>query len=152
MSERTADTDYRIALATVTLLFIATVLSGCSPACCSPAWETKNQIIYLTGEETKSLFSGNTVEALNINTGTASFTFYSDTGEARQERLWEYRQGSWRIDNKDRICLQFGSGKENCQVIGVRNGIYRKYQNKQSGALKPVVRYRQFLPGNPIKL
>ncbi|MES9901513.1 MAG: hypothetical protein ABW168_02380 [Sedimenticola sp.] len=130
-----------------TLLLAALLTSGCSQI-----REGDSRPSYLSGAESRALFSGHTVEAFNLNTGTTSFTYYTKNGEVRQERLWAYRQGNWRINKAEEICLQFGKRKEGCRIIGKRRGVYRKYRMEKDGKLKPVVRYRRFLPGNVLNL
>ncbi|MES9897434.1 MAG: hypothetical protein ABW148_00230 [Sedimenticola sp.] len=130
-----------------TLILIVATISGCNPL-----RNSSNQLILLNGEETRKLFADNTVEALNLNTGTTSFTYYANSGEVRQERLWEQRLGNWRINQKGEICLQLDEGKEGCHIIGKLGGTYRKYRIDTHGKLKPIVRYRRFLPENLLKL
>ncbi|MEJ1405070.1 MAG: hypothetical protein RPU73_14595 [Candidatus Sedimenticola sp. (ex Thyasira tokunagai)] len=134
-------------LSITSLLLMAALINGCNQV-----REGSGRLSFLNGKETGTLFVGKTVEALNLSTGTSSFTYYSEDGKARQERLWEHRLGNWRINEKGEICLQFGERKEGCRMIGELNGTYRKYRPDKNGQLKPVVRYRRFLEGNVLQL
>jgi len=128
------------------LLGAALLIGGCNQII-----KSTDKPIFLSSNEIKQLFNNQTVDAHNLNTGVTSFTYYAPDGTARQERLWERRRGHWDIE-KDRICLQLGKKPRKCRPIAMVNGRYYKYRPDKTGKLKPIVRYRKFIPGNILRL
>ena len=106
----------------------------------------------LNSNEVHALFIGKTGESFNMSNGVTSFTYYASDGKARQERLWRKRFGQWRILENGQICLKFGKKSESCRYIGEKRGKYLKYKKEKDGKLKAIIRYRNILQGNVLKL
>ncbi len=105
----------------------------------------------LNAAEVKALFSGKTVEAYNLFTGSTSFIYYNPNGELVHERYWTKKDGRWEVNENGEICLQLDDKAAKCRTIVLKNGRYYKERPNGNGGHEMVIRYRQFIPGNELK-
>lgn len=106
----------------------------------------------LTAEELTALFSDKTVESVTAVRGRVSLSYYSPTGEVRQERNGRERFGQWRVTNSGRICLQMEQLPEKCRIVVKEGREYKKYIVRKNGQHQHSVTYRKFVNGNPYGL
>lgn len=100
----------------------------------------------VTGEELKTLLSGNTAEGKYIKWETTHKMFFDASGEIRRtDSLNNKEKGYWRID-KDELCIKVR--KERCnQVMKREDG---GYNVMRIGEVK--FTFDKILPGNPYNL
>jgi hypothetical protein len=112
-------------------------------ACSGPAAAENT----LTGDEVKALFSGKTVDYTHITTGSEMSVYYAEDGSMRGRRGDKKTGGSWRVNDKGELCIEYGRG-DRCRHIVEEGGVYRKYK-EENGEQVLVVTYHSFTDGNP---
>lgn len=106
----------------------------------------------LTAAEIRSLFSDKTVYSVTAAKGRESVSYYSATGEVRQQRKNITRSGHWHVTESDRMCLQMEDLPEKCRIVVKEGESYSKYIVKKSGRHQLSIRYTAFVEGNPLGL
>jgi len=100
------------------------------------------------------LFSGKTVEGINVNKGYSFKAYFDPDGTIRAKYVNRpdgavQRQGKWRIDNKGRKCIKWEHrDKEKCNIIINDEGVYKEIKVKKNGKRKHVVTFEKFTDGN----
>ena len=95
------------------------------------------------------LFSGKTVEGINVNKGYSFKAYFDPDGTIRAKYAVGERQGKWRIDNKGRKCVKWeDSDKEQCNIIVDDEGVYKEIKVKKNGKRKHIVTFKKFTDGN----
>ncbi len=61
----------------------------------------------LSAEEVTQLFSGKTVEGINVRKGIKWKAYHDSNGTIRVQFSKGKRQGKWYVDNDGRMCLKF---------------------------------------------
>ena len=106
----------------------------------------------LSTAEATMLFSGKTVEGINVNKGYSFKAYFDPDGTIRAKyvnRPVGERQGKWRIDNKGRKCIKWEDrDKEMCNIIVNDEGVYKEIKVKKNGKRKHVVTFEKFTDGN----
>jgi hypothetical protein len=103
----------------------------------------------LSTEEATMLFSGKTVEGINVNKGYSFKAYFDPDGTIRAEYAVGERQGKWRIDNKGRKCVKWeDKDKENCNIIVNDEGVYKEIKVKKNGKRKHTATFKKFTDGN----
>jgi len=102
----------------------------------------------LNAAEVTALFSGKTVESRLDETGRISLTYYNPDGRLHQLQEGRIRNGSWRVKDNGRICLQMEQKSERCRIIVNEGTVYRKYVVKADGSHQPIITYTSFRKGN----
>lgn len=120
----------------VCLLAVAMAFSGASAA-----GKT------LTGAEVIALFSGRTVDYTHITTGYEMSVYYAEDGSMRGRRGEKKTGGSWHVNDKGELCIEYGKG-DRCRHIIEEDGVYRKYKD-ENGKQIHIVTYHTFTDGNP---
>ncbi len=101
----------------------------------------------LTGDEVKALFSGKTVDYSHVTRGFRMSVFYEEDGSMRGMRDGNTLRGSWRVNDKGELCIEYGKG-DRCRHIVEKDGEYRKYK-EENGKKIHIVTYHTFTDGNP---
>ncbi len=104
----------------------------------------------LNAGEVQALFSGKTVEALNLITGKTSIIYYSPEGGLLLESNWEQKPGLWTVEDSGEICLQIENTDSKCRSIALINGRYYKQRPNGNGGQELIIRYRRFADGNEL--
>ena len=109
--------------------------------------------------EVTKLFSGKTVEGVNVEKGHLKpYKAYFNPNGAIQARhwygkkqlKWRKRNGEWWIDDKGRICVKWKDiDKKKCMVIEKEGEVYRQYKINKNGSRKHVATFKKFTVGNP---
>ena len=103
----------------------------------------------LSNVETTMLFSGKTIEGINVNKGYSFKAYFDPGGTIRAKYAVGKRQGKWRIDNKGRKCIKWeGRDKEMCNFIVNDEGVYKEIKVKKNGKRKHIVTFEKFTDGN----
>ncbi len=106
----------------------------------------------LDASEIRELFTGKTVKSVTFSRGTVRETYYMANGELRRLRKGEVSPGSWRVRKDGRLCQQVDEHAETCRAIVRAGDTYVKYVVRKDGDHRPIVRYLDFKPGNPLNL
>ncbi|MFV1973613.1 MAG: DUF995 domain-containing protein [Thiohalobacterales bacterium] len=101
----------------------------------------------LTGDEVKAQFSGKTVDYNHVTRGFRMSVFYEEDGSMRGMRDGNTMRGSWRVNDKGELCIEYGEG-DRCRHIVEKDGEYRKYK-EENGKKIHIVTYHTFTDGNP---
>jgi hypothetical protein len=101
----------------------------------------------LTGDEVKALFSGNTVDYTHVTRGFRMSVYYANDGSMRGMRDVNPMRGSWHVNDKGELCIEYGKG-DRCRHIVEVDGEYRKYK-EENGKKIHIVTYQTFTAGNP---
>lgn len=101
----------------------------------------------LTGDEVRALFSGKTVDYVHVTRGFRMSVYYADDGSMRGMRDGNKTGGSWRVNDKGELCIEYGKG-DRCRHIVEEDGEYRKYK-EENGEKLHIVTYHTFTDGNP---
>ena len=109
--------------------------------------------------EVTKLFSGKTVEGVNVEKGRLKpYRAYFNPNGAIQARhwygkkqhKWRKRNGEWWIDDKGRICAKWEDrDKKKCMFIEKEGEVYRQYKIEKNGSRKHVATFKNFIDGNP---
>jgi hypothetical protein len=103
----------------------------------------------LSTAEATMLFSGKTVEGINVNKGYSFKAYFDPGGTIRAKYAVGARQGRWRIDNKGRKCVKWEDrDKEQCNIIVDDEGVYKEIKVKKNGKRKHIVTFKKFTDGN----
>ena len=104
----------------------------------------------LSAAEVKKLFSGKTVEGINVNKGYSFKAYFDPKGTIRAAYPFGTRQGKWQVNKKGRKCIRWkDKKKQNCNLI-VRDGeVYKEFKIKKNGDRKHVATFKKFTDGNP---
>ena len=130
----------------ILLTLAAVALSGCNAIIPTQP----DQPRMLSAQEVEALFKEHTVRSYNLNTKVSTWSYYRADGQLFQERFWEKRQGRWTVEPDGAICLNVNS--RSCRYIGkVGERIY-KFRPDDDGKLERIIRYKDFMPGNPFEL
>ncbi|SIS44275.1 hypothetical protein [Neptunomonas antarctica] len=127
--------------------FLAAGLLGLSLTACQAI---KPQFIEpgtLNRAQLHELFVNQTVESHNLNNNQISYTFYAVDGQVVQQRDDEIRTGQWKINSKDKICLNMENTRFGCRYVVRKGDEYFKYRNNKEGKPEPIIRYGSFVPG-----
>ena len=93
------------------------------------------------------LFSDKTVESETVRKGRVSLTYYNPDGTLILFRSGKKHSGTWRVTDKDRMCLKIEGSKEKCRIIVKQGASYSKYIVKKNGQHQRSINYRQFMSG-----
>ncbi len=93
------------------------------------------------------LFSDKTVASETVSKGRTSLTYYHRDGTLELMRNGEKHSGTWRVTDKDRMCLKLEELQEKCRIIVKQGDTYSKYIVKKNGQHQKSVKYLRFLPG-----
>ncbi|GAA0788449.1 hypothetical protein [Marinobacterium sediminicola] len=123
----------------------ATVLSGCAGI------STLNQPEpEMLTTEVRALFNEHTVRSYNLNTKVSTWSYYRKDGQLFQERFWSPRKGTWSVQQDGQICLTTKS--TSCRFIGRKGDRIYKFKINDKGELEAIIRYKDFVAGNPLQL
>ena len=104
----------------------------------------------LSATEVTKLFSGKTVEGVNVKKGKLKpyKAYFNPDGTIQAKG--RKRKGKWWIDDKGRICVQWEDiDKKTCMIIEKDGEVYRQYKIKKNGSRKHVATFKKFTDGNP---
>ena len=115
----------------------------------------------LSADEVRTLFSGQTVEG-EFRGGTEKYLepggvdvfaepfvmYFSGEGAVRSLRGGKKRKGTWRVDGKGNLCVQWKGKKEGCAPVTREGSVYKKYMRRGGGRIKWVRTFNKFTPGN----
>jgi len=116
------------------------ILSGIAKTPSAPLEKLwKNEIV--------KLFSDKTVESETVRKGRVSLTYYNPDGTLVLFRNGKKHSGTWRVTDKDRMCLKIENSKEKCRIIVRQGTAFSKYIVKKNGQHQRSINYRRFMPG-----
>jgi hypothetical protein len=101
----------------------------------------------LNSAQVYKLFVNQTVESNNLYNNQISYTFYAIDGQVIQQRDDKIRTGQWKINSKDKICLNMENTRFGCRYIVRKGDEYFKYRNNKEGKPEPIIRYDNFVAG-----
>lgn len=101
----------------------------------------------LRKNEIVMLFSDKTVESETVRKGRVSLTYYHPDGNLVLLRNGKKYSGTWRVTDKDRMCLKIENSKEKCRVIVKQGAAFSKYIVKKNGQHQRSINYRRFMLG-----
>jgi len=130
----------------VITILAATALSGCSGI---PSL-TSSEPRMLSASEVYTLFNEHTVRSYNLENKVSTWSYYRNDGQLFQERFWAPRNGTWSIQEDGQICLTVKS--KSCRFIGQQGDRIYKFRSDDKGRLERIIRYKNFVPGNPLGL
>jgi hypothetical protein len=103
----------------------------------------------LSAEEVTELFSGKTVEGINVNKGYSFKAYFDPNGTVRAKYAVGGRQGKWRVDKKGRKCIKWeDQRKEKCFVLVKEGEVYKEFKIKKDGRRKHLSTFKNFTEGN----
>ena len=103
----------------------------------------------LSAAEVTELFSGKTVEGINVNKGYSFKAYFDPNGTVRAKYAVGGRQGKWRVDKKGRKCIKWeDQRKEKCFVLVKEGEVYEEFKIKKDGRRKHVATFKKFTEGN----
>jgi len=98
----------------------------------------------VSGEELKTLLSGNTVEGKYLKWDTTHKMYFEATGKIRRiDSLNNKQSGDWYIDSNDLLCISMK--RERCNEVTKRDD--GGYNVSRKGSVK--FTFDKILPGNP---
>ena len=107
----------------------------------------------LSAAEVKKLFSGKTVEGINVNKGYSFKAYFDPKGTIRAAYPFGTRQGKWSVNQKGRKCIRWkDKKKQSCNIITRDGEIYKEIKIKKNGDRKHVATFKKFTDGNPYDL
>jgi len=81
----------------------------------------------LTSEEAQALFSNKTFDGVNETKGKSFQVFSSADGVHNLKKAnGKMKAGAWRVDNRGRHCVDFGSKEKCSKVMDMGDGVYHK--------------------------
>lgn len=101
----------------------------------------------LKKEEIIKIFADRTVLSKTVRKGRVSLTYYNPDGTLEVTRNGQNYPGTWRVTERDRMCLKLRNSKEKCRIIVKQGDTYSKYIVKKNGQHQQSIRYQRFLPG-----
>ena len=103
----------------------------------------------LSAAEVTELFSGKTVEGINVNKGYSFKAYFDPNGTVRAKYAVGGRQGKWRVDKKGRKCIKWeDQRKEKCFVLVKEGEVYKEFKIKKDGRRKHLSTFKKFTEGN----
>jgi hypothetical protein len=103
----------------------------------------------LSAAEVTELFSGKTVEGINVSKGYSFKAYFDPNGTVRAKYAVGGRQGKWRVDKKGRKCIKWeDQPKEKCFVLVNEGEVYKEFKIKKDGRRKHVATFKKFTEGN----
>jgi hypothetical protein len=103
----------------------------------------------LSAEEVTQLFSGKTVEGINVRKGFRFKAYHDPNGTIRAQFAEGKRQGKWYVDDDGRRCLKFeDQSKEKCQIIVNDGGVYKQFKINKRGKRQQQAEFTKFTEGN----
>lgn len=130
----------------IIITLAAIVLNGCSGI----RSFTSSEPTILSASEVHALFNEHTVRSYNLNNKVSTWSYYRNDGQLFQERFWAPRNGKWSIQEDGQICLTVKS--KSCRFIGRQGDRIYKFRTDDKGRLERIIRYKNFVPGNPLGL
>lgn len=127
--------------------FLVAGLLGLSLTACQTVKPQIQEAGTLNSEQVYKLFVNQTVESNNLNNNQISYTFYTVDGQVVQQRDDKIRTGQWKINSKDKICLNMENKGFSCRYIVRKGDEYFKYRNNKEGKPEPIIRYDSFVSG-----
>jgi hypothetical protein len=107
----------------------------------------------LSAAEVKKLFSGKTVEGINVNKGYSFKAYFDPEGTIRAAYPFGTRQGKWQVNKKGRKCVRWkDKKKQQCNIIARDDDVYKEFKIQKNGDRKHVATFKKFTDGNPSDL
>jgi hypothetical protein len=126
--------------------FIIGIILGCLIALGGTTALADNE---LSAAEVTELFSGKTVEGINVGKGYSFKAYFDPNGTVRAKYPVGGRQGKWRVDKKGRKCIKWeDQSKEKCFVLVKEGEVYEEFKIKKDGRRKHVATFKKFTEGN----
>ena len=96
----------------------------------------------------EGLIYGKTVEAVSPDQKTRQLIYFVPNGNIRQVRNQELEQGTWKITEKGRLCVQVEDQKKQCRILVPDAEGYRLYQVKKDGKHTHTMSFISFHTGD----
>jgi hypothetical protein len=117
---------------------------------------------YMSAEEVRTLFSGNTVEG-ELRTGMKGglgppnmvenylerfVMFFAADGTVKRKIGELYETGKWRVTNQGEQCIQWEVKKERCAPVYKDGKTFKQVTKNKMGRIQWEIKYTRFSPGN----
>lgn len=105
----------------------------------------------LSAEQLQTLFTDQTVIALNEKDSSETLLFFARYNQLRRLHDGWLEQGEWSVREDGRLCVDFPESGRDCRIVVRDQDVYRQYAVKRDGQHRYEWTYTKFIDGNHLE-